>query len=219
MLAVVYACEKFHTYIYGKSFIIHSDHKPLEMIHLKNLCAAPPRLQRMLLRLQGYDVTIQYRPGRELLIADALSRLNPIDEHNEHKLNTIKDATKDDQELVALTEIVVNGWPERQREVPQAIRKYWAYRDELSVEDGLIIKGDRIVVPKTMQKDILRKLHEAHQGITKCQLRAKASVFWHSINRDIEDMVKECHLCQEFVGHYHESHFNPRRSRQDLGKQ
>ncbi|PIK55858.1 hypothetical protein BSL78_07250 [Apostichopus japonicus] len=95
-------------------------------------------------------------------------------------------------------EIVVNGWPERQREVPQAIRKYWAYRDELSVEDGLIIKGDRIVIPKTMQKDILRKLHEAHQGITKCQLRAKASVFWHSINRDIEDMVKECHLCQEF---------------------
>ncbi|PIK34102.1 hypothetical protein BSL78_29068 [Apostichopus japonicus] len=191
------------------------------------------KTSKELLRLQGYDVTIQYRPGRELLIADALSRLNPIDEHNgeetplkiqfihfsEHKLNSIKDATKDDQELVALTEIVVNGWPERQREVPQAIRKYWAYRDELSVEDGLIIKGDRIVIPKTMQKDILRKLHEAHQGITKCQLRAKASVFWHSINRDIEDMVKECHRVKNLVGHYHESHFNPRRSRQDLGKQ
>jgi len=49
MLVVVVACEKFHSYVFGKKFIVESDHKPLEMIHLKNLTAAPPRLQRMLL--------------------------------------------------------------------------------------------------------------------------------------------------------------------------
>ena len=64
LLAVVYACERFHTYLYGKPFVVHSDHKPLEMIQLKNLHAAPPRLQRMLLHLQNYDVTIRYRPGK-----------------------------------------------------------------------------------------------------------------------------------------------------------
>ena len=64
LLAVVFGAERFRTYVYGKPFVIESDHKPLEMIQLKNLTAAPPRLQRMLLRIQHYNVTIKYRPGR-----------------------------------------------------------------------------------------------------------------------------------------------------------
>ena len=77
LLAVVYGCERFHTYLFGRSFVAESDHKPLESIQLKNLIAAPPRLQRMLLRLQPYDVTIRYRPGKQVPIPDALSRLSP----------------------------------------------------------------------------------------------------------------------------------------------
>ena len=64
MLAVVFGCERFHTYVFGKSVTIESDHRPLEMIHLKNLSAAPLRLQRMLLRIQPYAITIRYRPGK-----------------------------------------------------------------------------------------------------------------------------------------------------------
>ena len=79
LLAVVYGCERFHTYLYGRTFIAESDHKPLEAIQLKNLISAPPRLQRMLLRLQPYDITIKYRPGKQMQIADALSRLSPED--------------------------------------------------------------------------------------------------------------------------------------------
>ena len=74
MPAVIYACEN-STFVYGKPFKVLSYHKPLEMIHLKNLGAAPPRLQRMLLRLQGYDVV---KPGRKMLLSDAMSRLNPL---------------------------------------------------------------------------------------------------------------------------------------------
>ena len=79
LLAVVYGCEKFHTYLYGRQFVIESDHRPLEQIHKKNLDKAPPRLQRMLLRLQPYDCIIQYKPGKEMVTADTLSRLSPID--------------------------------------------------------------------------------------------------------------------------------------------
>lgn len=80
MLAVVVACEKFHSYVFGKKFIVETDHKPLEMIHLKNLTAAPPGLQRMLLRLQGYNMTIKYKPlpGIEMLLANPLSRPNHL---------------------------------------------------------------------------------------------------------------------------------------------
>ena len=77
LLAVVYGCEKFHTYLFGHSSTVNTDQKPLESIHLKHLTAAPPRLQRMLLRLQPYDLVIRYQPGKSIEIADALSRLSP----------------------------------------------------------------------------------------------------------------------------------------------
>ena len=78
MLACIFGAERFHTYVFGQSFTIESDHKPLEQINLKNLTDAPARLQRMLLHLQNYDVKITYRPGREMLVADTLSRYAPI---------------------------------------------------------------------------------------------------------------------------------------------
>ena len=74
LLAIVFTCQRFNTYVLGRPFTVESNHKPLEMIHQKSLASAPPRLQRMLLQLQQYDVTIRYRPGKEMLLADALSR-------------------------------------------------------------------------------------------------------------------------------------------------
>ena len=63
---MVYGCEKFHTYLFGHSFTVNTGYKPLESIHLKNLTAAPPSLQRMLLRLQPYDLVIHYQPGKRV---------------------------------------------------------------------------------------------------------------------------------------------------------
>ena len=59
LLAIVFACQQLNTYVLGRPFTVESDHKPLEMIHQKSLASAPPRLQRMLLQLQRYDVTIK----------------------------------------------------------------------------------------------------------------------------------------------------------------
>ena len=86
LLAIVYGCEKFHTYLYGRTFIVEMDHKPLKMISLKYLTAAPASLQRMLLHLQQYDLVIMYWPGREMLLADALSHL-PSRTNTEIKLD------------------------------------------------------------------------------------------------------------------------------------
>ena len=76
------------------------------------------------------------------------------------------------------------------------LRPYWCYRDELSVEDGVILKGDRVLIPESMRADVMKRLHAGHQGVEKCKLRAKISVFWDGINKDIEEVIQRCDVCQ-----------------------
>ena len=79
LLACVFGAERFWTYVFGRHFMIESDHKSLEQISMKNLADAPVHLQRMLLQLQDYDFTIKYHPGEEMVIADTLLRYSPED--------------------------------------------------------------------------------------------------------------------------------------------
>ena len=129
----------------------------------------------MLLRLQPYDVTIKYRPGKQVLVADALSRLSPEEkipipdlnveihdvcpQFSSECLQRIRAETAKDPELSALKEVVYNGWPTTVRELPSLIRPYWTFREELSIEDSLIFKGHRIVVPPALQGETISKLH------------------------------------------------------------
>ena len=211
LLAVVFGCERFHTYIYGDHFTVESDHKPLEMIQRKSLKAAPPRLQRMLLRLQPYDVTVTYRPGNEMLLPDGLSRL-PVPDANHIDLDlhvtfvqftqprnrSLQHETALDTTLMTLKDIIIKGWPERRHDVPKALHQYWPFRDELAVEDGLIVKGECIIIPASQQQHVLLQLHEGHQGSEKTKLRAKECVFWVGITKDIDTLVKNCPTCQRF---------------------
>ena len=88
------------------------------------------------------------------------------------------------------------GWPENASDVPNALRPYHNHRDELTVEDGLILKGEALVIPPVEREKILHKIHEGHQGITKCQYRARHCVYWPGINQDIKRMVESCATCQ-----------------------
>ena len=78
LLICVFRAELSHTYVFGHAFTIESDHKPLEQIYIKNLADTPVHPQRMLLPLQNYDVNIKYQPGKEMLVADALSHYAPL---------------------------------------------------------------------------------------------------------------------------------------------
>ena len=210
LLAIVFGVQRFHTYLYGRSFKVVTDHKPLVMILQKPLVNAPPRLQRMLLKLQGYNFKLEYQPGKELVVADTLSRLPNSSEHEtidldvrvDHvrfqtdRLNSIRECTQNDPILNQLSETIVAGWPSEMKELPSCLRDYWPYRDELSVVDGIIMKGNRVLIPSELQKNILQQLHYGHQGVEKTKLRAKDAVFWNGINKDIENLIKECQTCQ-----------------------
>ncbi len=211
LLAVCFGVDRFKTYLYGRRFKIITDHKPLIMILQKNLIQAPPRLQRMMLRLQGYDFEIVYRPGKEMILPDSLSRLpNPSNRDqidldmrvdmihfSPNKLSAIATESIADPTLSQLTEIIIAGWPDTMKEVPTQLREYWSFRDELSVENGLILKGERTIIPHNQRSTILEKLHTGHMGMTKTKLRAKNLVYWININADIEKMCKDCMICQE----------------------
>ena len=79
LLTCVFGAECFQTFIFGRHFMIESDHKLMEQISMKNLADAPVHLQRKLLQLQGYNFTIKYHPGNEMVVADTLSRYSPED--------------------------------------------------------------------------------------------------------------------------------------------
>ena len=182
MLACVFGAERFHTYVFGRSFTIESDHKPLEQINLKNLTDTPARLQRMLLRLQNYDVKIIYHPGREMLVADTLSHYAPMPApevaldlaiHHVHitpeKKLAFQQSIQDDPLLRSLAETIIAGWPEDIKDLPNALRPYHTYRDVMTVEDGLILRGEALIIPPSERGKVLESIHEGHLGISKCQ--------------------------------------------------
>ena len=124
---------------------------------MKDLHAVPPRLQRMLLRLQNYNVTIQYQTGKSLALADGLSRLpivNPspaidldtqvslIIQFSQERGQQLREETDHGRVLAPLRDLIVAGWPNT--EVTTQTTTYWSYRDELSVEEGGdILKGSQ----------------------------------------------------------------------------
>ena len=208
LLAIVFATKRFHTYLYGRHFFVHTDHRPLEMIMSKPITSAPPRLQRMLIALAGYNMTIKYLPGKDNQLADGLSRLpNPqnssqIDldmrvSFSTNKIEKLQYETHVDGTLQRLQDVIINGWPDSINELPVDIRCYYSFRDELSIENGIITKGQQVVIPQTMQLDITSQLHTAHLGKEKTKLLARETVFWLTMNKDIDQLIDQCKVCQE----------------------
>ena len=216
-LAVTYGLEKFEHYLLGRNVTVETDHSPLEQIFKKNINEAPSRLQRLLLRCLRFDVHVQYKQGRSIPVADALSRVchkkaahnteNMIEDSasqcNIHFISTpidltaVKSSAAQDPTMNLLKNTIFNGWPPYRKQCPQELWEFWNFRCDLTLEDGLVLKGNRIVIPSSMRDQVLQAIHLGHQGENKCILRARESVFWPGISADIRQMVKDCDLCNK----------------------
>ena len=82
-LSIFFGCERFKEYVYGRTFTIQNDHQPLKAIFSKSITKCPPRIQRFFLRLQRYDFTLEYSPGKTMKVVDALSRASLEDNNPE----------------------------------------------------------------------------------------------------------------------------------------
>ena len=159
MLAVVFACRKFRQYIYGRSVVIETNHKPLRAISSKPLTQIPLRLQKMILNVRGYDVAISYIPGYKQVLSETLSRatvqnvdsgayeefqeINVVLSVSDERGHEFQKETKIDPEIQEVLTMVKNGWPDTKLQVPLEVRPYWTFRDEVAPADGrLNFRGD-----------------------------------------------------------------------------
>ena len=211
MLAIVYGLKKFHIYAYGRDIDIITDHKPLVSIVQKPLSKAPRRLQHMLLKIQEYNYKLHFKNGKEMHISDALSRSPLKNNENVHLISnkiesSIKDETYDeirretekDEILSDLKEIILKGWPNNKNEVPMKILPYFPFRDELTIEDGIIMRGTRFIIPSSLRGSMKRKMHQGHIGINACLRRGRTYLFWPNMSAEIKQFVQSCDTCCSF---------------------
>ena len=201
-------------------FLIEADHKPLiPLLGTKHLASLPPRILRFRLRLHvgRYDYDITHVLGKLLYTAGTLSRAPALTDENDSRLQEETDAVMElcvchlpaskerldeyrksqatDPICSSVIKFCRHGWPEKSR-IESSIRPYWLVRGELTFDNNnLLLYAKRVVVPKALQRQTLLKIHQRHQGIQRCRLRANTSVWWPGLLNEINNMVKQCSTC------------------------
>ncbi|KAJ8893036.1 hypothetical protein PR048_005617 [Dryococelus australis] len=186
-LTIFFGCNRFHHYLCNRTnIVVHTNHQLLEIIFKKPLLSTPKCLQYIHLKLQR--ITFKYNKGKELYLADTMSRaqeqedlkqvhdsaqevilqLQNISMHQHLNvthttIGHIQQCIIADGGLQVLATTIKKGWPERKLDVPEREKEYWCCRDELSVYDGTIFRGEHLVVPQEMRADMLRKANASHQ--------------------------------------------------------
>ena len=214
-LAIVLGVTKFYMYLYGKKFILYTDHKPLLKIFAPG--SATPvlvasRLQRWAILLSSYRYEIHYKSLRDIANADALSRLplcfkqdagveSPIfhvaaQQVARHpvKAQQISRDTARDKILSMVLTFTQLGWNQEKCDDPD-LKPFFIRRDELSVEQGCLMWGMRVIIPPNLRRPVLNELHWAHPGAARMKSMAPSHVWWPKLDADLEKTARECPQC------------------------
>ena len=215
-LTIVFGVKRFHQHLSGLTFSIYSDHKPLQHIFAEDRpipTMASSHLQRWALTLNAYNYSIVYKPGSEHDNADLLSRLPlpsiprecpfpgetillpQIVEESPISAPQIKIWTAHDSILSKVLEMVCSG--ATFKTTNDAFCQYQRRREELSLDDGCMLWGSRVIIPQVAHQRILDELHKGHPGISRMKGIARGVVWWPGLDVEIEKRVQACLLCQQ----------------------
>ena len=209
---IVWSCNKFDQQLYGRDTVtIESDHEPLRSMFKKEIHKSLKHLQCMHLALQKYNLDVQYKKGPLMHIADTLSTvylqmmegaqdvfceiqaLENVD-HEEHirvedsKWDIFKEQVAANPEIQGLISVIKQGWPAKKHCLP-LVRPYYDECYELIESEGLVFRGEQLVVPQSLRRDMLNQIHSSHIGIGGCVWRAWEILYWPGISTEIFDFV------------------------------
>jgi transposase InsO family protein len=215
-LAIFYGVTKNHQYLFGRKFIIRTDHKPLSYIFGDKVGipqTAASRLQRYAARLAAYDFTVEWVASAANAPADCLSRLplgappaindaredcsylHYVEQEFPISYRHIAEATRVDPILRKIYDYILNGWPPSSL-VEQELA-YFHRKDNLFIERGCIVYNYRIVVPSKYREYILHELHEGHLGVVKMKSIARNYVYWPGLDAALEQLCRACAACRQ----------------------
>ena len=215
-LAIIFGVKHYHQYLYGREFVILSDHKPLK--HIFNASKSTPamasaRIQRWAILLGGYHYRIEYKSGQQNANADAFSRLplstTPLEiptppevihmmeliDTTPVSVSQIRTQTAHDPTLSRVKELVMNGWTATHT-LPPEFQPFVTRELELSIQNDCLLWGSRVIVPPKLRDRVLQELHNSHPGSSRMKSLARQYIWWPGLNQAIENMVKSCKICQ-----------------------
>ncbi|KAL1449327.1 hypothetical protein WDU94_000522 [Cyamophila willieti] len=170
----------------------------------------------MILKLQCYDLDVVYIPGKDMFIADTLShakfKSQEKDEELDKTLNSLSEdlrvhcnflvksinVTDKQLEKIKIMSYVKNKWPHHKCQVDDVAKVYFNFQTDLHVIDNILFKNNSIVIPKSMQGEMLSKMHEGHCGISASKNLVRGIIFWPSMNADIENFIRDCQTCLKY---------------------
>ena len=206
-LAIVWAVKKLSKFLVGKQFTLITDHKPLQYIFspqksLNNVTSA--RLQRWALILMNYDFHIMAVKSEDLPLSDLLSRCGQkYNEENISQINTIFETPLPklqhelirifkEEKWVKLKNYIRTGFP---NVIDNRLSAFKKVKNDLTIEGNLIYKNRQLIIPEELQHIILAEIHKEHFGLEKTKQYARAYFYWPGMTTDIENLVRNCHLC------------------------
>ena len=221
-LAIVWACEHFHLYLYGSHFTVITDHKPLELIFNSPRATPPARLERWRLRLQPYSFKVKYKAGADNP-ADYMSR-HPTEWSIPHRsslmaeeyvnfvidnavpkamtLKEVQEETKKDEVLCKVMHFLHTGnWlyaPSDATEAGHQMKALYRLRNQLTVntDENIILRGTRIVLPTSLHHKAVSLAHAGHLGIVKTKQLLREKVWFPGIDDMVEKAIQHCIPCQ-----------------------
>lgn len=216
-LACLWACEKWHTYLFGRRFVLRTDHQALvTLLSTQGYGRQPMRIARWAARLLQYNYEVQYTKGEDNKVADALSRLplntqedstTSFDEESELvcyiqqlqfsplSASDIQEATSADLVLGKLLRVIGRTWRPSSLKQDPDLAPYYCVLQELSTVQDILVRGDRVIPPTALRKRIIDLGHEGHPGIVRTKQRVRSRYWWPNMDREIEHYVRACPTC------------------------